>query len=252
VNVAVTGAAGLVGRVVTRGLSDRFEIRAADRRWRSGPLRRRQDTRRPAVLRGLLAGADAVVDLAGVPDVDASWRAVLRNNVPAALATLEEARRAGVRRVVYASSNHVTGAYEQDEPYASIVAGRYDGLRPEDVEPITSAHPIRPDGAYAIGKATVEAAARHYADAFGLSVICLRIGSVNEESRPTGPRAFATLLTHRDLVGLVEACLRAPASVGFRVLYGVSANTWRFWDLDEVRDAVGFVPRDDAEQWRAT
>ena len=64
------------------------------------------------------------------------------------------------------------------------------------------------------------------------------------------PRQFATLLTHRDLVGLIRCCLTAPDSVRFGVFYGVSANTWRFWDVDEARQIIGYEPEDDAERWR--
>ena len=95
-----------------------------------------------------------------------------------------------------------------------------------------------------------EAAARYYAEEHGLSVICLRIGTVNAANRPENTRQLATLLTHRDLVQLVRCCLAAPDSVRFAVLYGVSANTWRFWDLEEARRAVGYAPVDDAEAWR--
>ena len=108
--------------------------------------------------------------------------------------------------------------------------------------------PIRPDGPYGIGKAFGEAAARYYADEFGLSVVCLRMGSVSE--RPTSAREFATLLTHRDLVQLVRRVLAAPDSLRFAVYYGVSANTWRFWDIDDARRDVGYEPEDDAEAWR--
>jgi nucleoside-diphosphate-sugar epimerase len=152
--------------------------------------------------------------------------------------------------VIVASSNHVTGMYERDHPYSAIAAGNYEGLDPKTVSQITTAHPIRPDSAYGIGKAFAEAAARYYSDEFGLSVICLRIGTVTRKDRPGQPRHFATLLTHRDLLHLVECCIQAPEDVRFATLYGVSMNTWRFWDIESARELVGYRPRDDAEQWR--
>jgi uronate dehydrogenase len=161
----------------------------------------------------------------------------------------EAAREAGVRRVIFASSNHVVGMYENDEPYASIVAGDYEGLEPARLPLIGADAPIRPDGPYGAGKAFGEAAGRYYADMHGLSVICLRIGTVNASDRPEDPREFATLLTHRDLVHLIRRCLDVP-ELPFGVFYGVSANTWRFWDIDGARRALGYEPQDDAEQWR--
>jgi nucleoside-diphosphate-sugar epimerase len=105
---------------------------------------------------------------------------------------------------------------------------------------------VRPDGPYALGKVLGEAAARWYSDAFGLSAVCLRIGTVNAEDRPLEPRHFATLLTHADLLRLVEAAL--TADVRFAVCYGVSRNTWRFWDIS---NEIGYDPQDDAERYRA-
>jgi uronate dehydrogenase len=115
---------------------------------------------------------------------------------------------------------------------------------------ITSASPIRPDSPYGVGKAAGEAAARFYAHEHGLSVICLRLGSVYPSNRPGSARGFATMLTHGDLFRLVRACIAAPRSVGFGIIYGVSANTWRFWDVDEGRRLVGYEPVDDSEAWR--
>ena len=195
------------------------------------------------------AGADAIVHLAETAGDAADWQTVWRNNMRGTLYALEAARLARVRRFVYASSNHVTGGYEQDEPYLSVAAGRYDGLRPQDIPLLDARTPIRPDSPYAVGKALGEAAARHYADAFGLQVICLRIGTVNAQGRPTRPRHYATLLTHGDLVRLVAASLEAPTDRPFAVVYGVSANTWRFWDVAEGA-AIGYVPQDDAEEFR--
>jgi nucleoside-diphosphate-sugar epimerase len=191
-----------------------------------------------------------VIDLAADPRGGAPWEVVYRNNMRATYNAYEAARRAGVRRVVFASSNHVTGEYERDEPYASVVAGRYKGLDPRGLPMITSRHAVRPDSYYGVGKAFGEALGRFYAEEHGLSVICLRIGSVSAADRPSEPRDFATLLTHADLVRLVQSAIEAPGEVGFAVVYGVSDNTWRFWDLDEARSLLGYAPRDNAESWR--
>ena len=153
--------------------------------------------------------------------------------------------------MIFASSNSVTGWYEREEPYASIVAGRYDGLDPAAIPLLTTKLPVRPNSYYAIGKVFGEGACRFYSDRHGLSVICLRIGTVNRQNRPTNSRHFATLLTHRDLLHLVEQCIQAPQDLRFATFYGVSDNTWRFWDIADSRDAIGYQPQDDAESWRS-
>ena len=64
-------------------------------------------------------------------------------------------------------------------------------------------------------------------------------------------RHYATLLSHADLVRLVDCSLEAPPELRFGIYYGVSANTWRFWDLANAREELGFEPADDTERFRA-
>jgi uronate dehydrogenase len=124
---------------------------------------------------------------------------------------------------VLASSNRVSGFY----PVA---------------ETVTPEMPARPDGLYGVSKVAVEALGRRYADKFGLSVVCLRIGSF--EDAPSEPRHLATWLSPRDGLGFVRAALTAP-DVRFATVYAVSANTRRFWDTD-VGAELGYEPVDDA------
>lgn len=248
--VLITGANGRIGTILRERLRDDYEISGIDFRRERGSDVRKVDSARLKDVVKACAGQDVVIDLAAIPAVRTPWDQVYENNVPATANALEGARLAGCRRVVFASSNHVVGLYERDEPYASIVSGRYDGLDPERIPRLTSASALRPDGYYALGKVIGEAAGRFYAEEHGLSVHCLRIGSVTPSGEPTDVRCFATLLTHDDLERLVRACIEAPPEAAYAVLYGVSANTWRFWDVDEARDAVGYEPRDNAETWR--
>jgi nucleoside-diphosphate-sugar epimerase len=248
-DVLVTGAGGLIGGIVMEALSDSYRLHGLDVRRRPNVEHVRDMTKLRRV-QSAFDGMSAVIDLAADASTSASWKSVARNNIPATVNAFEAARRAGVRRVIFASSNHVVGMYERDEPYASIVAGTYDGLDPSTVPRLDPEAPIRPDGPYGVGKAFGEAVGRFYADAHGLSVICLRIGTVNVRNGPTNARQFATLLTHRDLAHLVRCCLAAPHELRFAIYYGVSANAWRFWDIESAREAVGYAPRDNAEHQR--
>jgi uronate dehydrogenase len=248
-HVLVTGAAGLIGGILCRALSDDYAVHGLDLS-RGEQVEWKRDLRHLRRVERAFEGMTAVVDLAAEARMSASWTAVHENNLRATLNTFEAARRRGVQRVVFASSHHVVGMYERDEPYASVVAGSYDGLDPETFPRLRADVPIRPDGPYAVGKAFGEAVGRYYAEAHGISVICVRIGSVKRDDRPTKTREFATLLTHRDLADLVRSCLGAPSSVRFEILYGVSANTWRLWDIEHARRTIGYAPRDDAEAFR--
>jgi nucleoside-diphosphate-sugar epimerase len=247
----ITGAAGLIGTVLMRGLEDRYVISGVDRARRRPKNVMRVDLAKSKAdhCRGY-DDADVVIDLAGISDAAATPNAVWKNNIPATMNSLEAARRAGVRRYIFASSNHVTGMYEREWPWSAIVAGEYTGIDPDAVPQIRTSSPIRPDNAYAVGKALGEVAARWYSDTHGLSAICLRIGSVNRADRPEKARHFATLLTHADLLRLVECALEAPEELRFGIYYGVSRNTWRFWDISDAAADMGYDPQDDAERFR--
>ncbi|KUJ54612.1 epimerase [Streptomyces albus subsp. albus] len=183
------------------------------------------DLRDAAAVEAALAGADQVLHLGGVPD-EAPLPELLEANVLGTHHVLEAARRTGIGRVVLASSNRVTGFYP---------VGHH-----------TAPHePVRPDGLYGVSKAAIEALGQLYADKFGLSVICLRIGSF--EPRPTEPRHLSTWLSPRDAVGYARAALTAPPTTRFAAVYAVSANTRRFWELPDPA-VLGYTPVDDAEQ----
>ncbi len=246
-DVAVLGAAGLVGRALVPRLGH-HELRLLDRRADRTRGIRRQDVRRLRSLTRALQGCDVVVDLAAAARADSPWSAVYRNNIRSVWTVLEAARLAGVPRVVHASSNHVATGYETDAPWAAVVTGDHGGLDAEELPRLPTTVPPRPVSAYGAGKVFAEAACRWYTEAHGLSTVCLRIGTVLEPDRPRTSRHYATWLSHADLAGYVDAAALAPASLGHAVVWGVSANRWRMWET--VPNALGYVPTSDAEEFR--
>jgi uronate dehydrogenase len=229
--VLVTGAAGRIGTVLRGGLPERgWAVRCLDVvpivDTRPGEEQVVADVSDPAAVEDAAQGAAAVVHLAGLVG-EHPWPGILHVNIQGTYAVLEAARRAGVPRVVLASSNHASGFTERPR----------DGLlREADAPP-------RPDTYYGVSKVTMEALGSLYADRYGMDVVCLRIGSAFPE--PTTTRMLATWLSPGDTVSLVDAALRAP-SPGFAVVWGVSANTRTWWDLTAAR-ALGYEPADDAE-----
>jgi uronate dehydrogenase len=216
--VAVTGAAGGVGSILARGL--RRDLRLLD--IRPAPGCEVLDVRDLAAVEAAFAGVDAVIHLGAIP-TEATFEDILEHNLKGTYNVLEAARRRGVRRVVFASSNHVTGMY-----------GRSDRIGPEA--------PIRPDTYYGVSKAFGEALGRLYAEKWGVSVVCIRIGTCIE--RPLDRRHLSTWLSPRDAVALFGSALDSP--VQFSIVYGISANTRGWWDLASAR-ALGYEPRDNAE-----
>jgi nucleoside-diphosphate-sugar epimerase len=251
--VLVTGSSGLIGRTVIAALGKTYRFAGLDVAAPSGDLAVPTTVADVANLEAILPafkGVDAVVHLAASVPFRSPWPEVLKNNVIGTHNVFEACRAQGVKRVVFASSNHAVGMYEQDSPYREIVAGRYEGLEPGGFAVLDHTVPVRPDGDYGVSKAFGEATGRYYSEAFGLEVACLRIGTVNRHDRPArSVRHFATWLSHRDLTQLVDRSLRRP--LGFEVFYGVSRNRWRFWDISHAAETVGYDPQDDAEDWRS-
>jgi uronate dehydrogenase len=181
-----------------------------------------------AAVTAACAGAAAVVHLGGIPSEDA-WAPILDVNVNGTYTVFEAARRAGVPRVVFASSNHAVG------------------FAPRDSFPVADGAAPVPDTYYGVSKAAGEALAALYARRYDLEAICVRILSCFD--RPRDPRMLATWLSPDDAGRLFEASLTAP-SPGFRVAFGASANTRGWVSLAEAR-ALGYEPKDDAEAYAA-
>ena len=175
------------------------------------------------------AGADAVIHLAGLAG-EAPWDRIMEINIQGAYVVFEAARRAGVPRVIFASSNHAVG------------------FTPRSDFPVPDYAFPAPDTYYGVSKVAAEGLAALYHYRYGLDMICIRILSCAE--RPASVRALSTWLSPDDTGRLFEACLSADRP-GFRVIFGVSANTRGGWvSLAEAR-ALGYQPRDDAEAYAA-
>lgn len=221
----LTGAAGGLGRVLRPRLSQWARIVRVSDREACGPAASGEEVvpadlaDAPAV-HALLEDVDAVLQFGGV-----SLESPLADLVPANVTGLynvyEAARRHGVRRIVYASSSHVTGFHRQSEVI---------GLDA----------PLRPDCLYAVTKCFGEALSRYYFDRFGIETVCLRIGSSFPE--PRNPRMMVSYLSHDDLVELVRCALFTPR-VDHSIIYGVSDNPVRWWDNARAAH-LGFHPKD--------
>ena len=180
------------------------------------------DLRDLAAVERSFAGVEKVVHLGAIP-TEAPFDAILEHNLRGAYNVYEAARRQGVRRVVFASSNHAIGMYPRSERIGADV-------------------PVRPDSYYGVSKVFGEALGRLYAEKWGVEVACVRIGSFLE--RPKDARHLSTWLSHRDGVALFRACLDAPLQ--FTVVYGVSRTSRGWWDMTAAQ-AIGYRPQDDAD-----
>jgi uronate dehydrogenase len=229
----LTGAAGTLGRQLRAGLRPLArQLRLSDRTALSGPLAPGEqdqpcDLTDRAGMEQLLEGVEAVVHMGGVA-AESPFEQIAPANLAGVFHLYEAARLAGTRRVVLASSNHVTGAY----PRGQI-------LSPQD--------PPRPDGYYALSKLYGEGMASLYWERYGIESVCLRLGTA--ELEPADARSLSTWLSPGDLLRLVRAALLAP-EVACLVSYGVSANPARWWRDEPGWARLGYEPQDSAEPWR--
>ena len=176
----------------------------------------------------LANGVDAIVHLGGV-STEHSFETVLGANISGIFHIYEGARIHGVKRVVFASSNHAIGFHKQSEVINT------DCLQ-------------RPDSYYGLSKAYGENMAQFYFDRYGIETVSLRIGSSFPE--PIDARMLVTWLSYRDLSELVRCALTAP-KVGHTIIYGVSDNRDKWWDNSQAAH-LGYQPQDTTEAWRAS
>lgn len=230
--ILITGAAGGIGRTLRDGLRGRYGcLRLADLQplgeAGSGEEVVAMDLRDLESVERAVRGIDAVVHLGG-NSLEAGWEDICANNIAGTYNLYEAARRCGVKRVVFASSNHVVGFHPRERT-----------IGPDS--------PLRPDTRYGVSKVFGEAIARLYADKHGLASVCLRIGQFRP--KPTNRRMLSLWISPRDMTRLVECSLEAP-DVHFEIVYGVSANR-RCWYENPGAARIGFQPVDDAEDYAA-
>ena len=225
---------GKIGGILHAGLAGAYDVWGLDN---TGPFSERVLEADIADYKQVLQAFRQVgpfpylLHMAADPRVQAPWASVLDNNIVGTRHVYEAAREIGVRRVIFASSNHVTGAYDGIEPDMYL-------HRQPDPRRITVTDPIRPDSDYGVSKAFGEALARYYASRWGISSICLRIGVVLKDDRPVGHPWFKKgWLSHRDLLQLVTKSLES--NVVFGIYYGMSNNTGGFWDITNARLELG-------------
>ena len=247
--IAVTGSQGTIGSRLCDDLARDHEIVRIDLRDADVVA----DVRDLPALEAAFRGCDGVIHLAGVVAVDAAWRDVHDTNIGGTYNVYEAARLAGVKRVIFASSNHCVGMHEVRNAPALYEPGFGMVVRTDE--------PYRPDGLYGVWKAFGEVLGRYYSDAYGLQVACVRIGSITGADDPRDEsvressgwlgltdeekfkRYAATWMSQRDYARLMRAIL-ARDGVPFAVVYGVGDNATRFWDLEPGRAIFGFWPED--------
>lgn len=229
----LTGAAGGLGQILRETLQAHANVvRASDISPMAPPAGDHEEVIRcnladKAGVLALASDVDAIVHLGGI-STERAFEEILEANIRGTFHIYEAARKHGIKRVIFASSNHVTGFYPQTEQL--------------------DAHSLRrPDCYYALSKSYGEDLATFYFHRYGIETVSLRIGSSFPE--PRNLRMLSTWLSYQDLAHLVERALLAE-NVGHTVVYGVSNNRDLWWN-NRYAAHLGFNPQDSSEQFRS-
>jgi uronate dehydrogenase len=228
--ILITGAAGDVGTHLRRELAGKYRIRASDLR----PLKKvagetymRADISKMADCLRIAKGVDAVVHLGGY-SVEGPWEGILSANIIGCYNVFEAARRNGVKRILFPTSNHAVGFYRRDHTIDHRVY-------------------IKPDSRYGVSKVFGEALGSLYADKYGMQVYCMRIGNVNP--KPIDKRRLSIWFSPRDLAQLVGIGIDHP-DIRFEIVYGISGNKRAWYDNGNAY-RLGYRPQDDSEVYAA-
>lgn len=230
--ILVTGAAGRLGTELRRGLAPLADrLRLADvaqvQNLQANEEALIFDLADEDAVHAACQGVDAIVHFGGVP-LERGWDQILNANIRGSYHVYEGARKAGVKRVVYASSVHAIGYHRLEDQ-------------------IDANAPHRPDGLYGLSKCFVEDLGRLYWDKFGIETAALRIFSSFPE--PADRRMLWSWLSFEDCIRLVTAALTAPR-VGFTLSFGMSDNAIKPVD-NRLAGHLGYVPQDNTEPFRA-
>ena len=228
--ILITGAGGGVGTHLRQQLAGNYALRLSD-------IRRLKPGAGETFVQGDVAnlddmlratqGVDAFVHLGGY-SVEGPWEDILNANIVGCYNAFEAARRNGVKRILFATSNHAVGFYRRDQVIDHRVY-------------------IRPDSRYGVSKVFGEALGSLYADKYGMEVFCMRIGNVG--TVPIDKRRLSIWISPRDLAQLVTIGIEHP-DVRFEIVYGVSNNR-RSWYDNRNATRLGYRPADDSETFAA-
>jgi uronate dehydrogenase len=227
-SVLITGATGDVGTHLSRELAGKYKLRLSDKRPLKPPkgqtFVKADISKMPDALR-ITKGVDAIVHLGGY-SVEGPWEGILQANIIGAYNVFESARRNGVKRILFPTSNHAVGFYRRDQTIDHRVY-------------------IKPDSRYGVSKVFGEALGSLYADKYGMEVFMMRIGNVNPV--PIDKRRLSIWFSPRDLAQLVSIGIDHP-DIKFEIVYGISGNK-RAWYDNSNAVRLGYRPQDDSESF---
>ena len=229
--ILMTGAAGVVGTFLRNEFRGRYHLRLSDMTAIDdcGPDEEfvEADLSNLEATQHAVAGVEGIIHLGGY-SAEGDWGTILNANIIGAYNLFEAARIDGVKRIVFASSNHAVGFYKRDTTIDHTAARR-------------------PDTRYGLSKAFGESLASLYADKYGAEVMNIRIGNVAE--KPIDVRRLSIWISPRDIAQLVSIGLEY-FDIKYEIVYGMSDNKRAWWDNSNAL-RLGYAPQDRSEDYAA-
>jgi uronate dehydrogenase len=228
--VLITGAGGGVGTHLRQQLAGKYALRLSDiRRLKPGAGETfvQADIANLKDMLRATKGVDAFVHLGGY-SVEGAWKDILNANIIGCYNAFEAARHNGVKRILFATSNHAVGFYRRDQVIDHRVY-------------------VKPDSRYGVSKVFGEALGSLYAEKYGMEVFCMRIGNVG--TAPIDKRRLSIWISPRDIAQLVTIGIEHP-DIRFEIVYGVSNNRRSWYDNSNAL-RLGYRPVDDSEAYAA-
>lgn len=228
--VLITGAGGGIGLAMREELRGVYPIIRYSDIIPIDPPRDGEEVQQAALqdaeaVRELVQGVDGIIHLGGI-SVEDSWDSILTSNIDGLHILYMAAIEAGVKRIVFASSNHTIGFYRRDQR-------------------LTPLDPMRPDTRYGLSKGFGELLGQYAADKYGIGVLSVRIGSCYE--KPDNERFLSTWISRRDMAQLFRVGLDAPR-LHHEIVWGISDNKRGWWD-NSIAHELGYRPQDRAEDF---
>ncbi len=229
--ILMTGAAGVVGTFLRNEFRGRYHLRLSDMTAIDdcGPDEEfvEADLSNLEATQNAVAGVEGIIHLGG-NSVEGDWGTILNANIIGTYNLFESARIDGVKRVVFASSNHAIGFYERSQT-------------------IDHTDTLRPDTRYGLTKAFGESLASLYVDKYSAEVMSIRIGNVAE--KPIDVRRLSIWISPRDIAQLVSIGLEY-FDIKYEIVYGMSDNKRAWWDNSNAL-RLGYAPQDRSEDYAA-
>lgn len=236
--ILITGAAGNIGKALTKHLSTNHNLILVDRSLNGFPERLKGDIHKvetdlteKTAWTGLLNEIDYVIHLAANPNAFADFDDLWESNFIIPKYLFEHAANAlNIKRIIFASSVHAVDGYPAGEE-----------IKVTDVP--------RPDGYYGISKLYIESLANYFAYQRGVKSIGIRIGNYilsEDEVSEKDLIGLADIITERDFNHLIDCCLTADIGEPTMIVNGVSNNTFKRLEISTLKGLIGYNPQDNA------